>query len=312
MLLLTYIKNIKFNKYTYFKRKGLFFMIKIIKMTIFRYYIRLAQKIKIYLAYSKIKFLNEIQYKIAAFAGVITQFAWGGMYIMLYCTFMKNGNADTYTIPQMCTYIWLHQAFFLLFNFVSVDKDILEMCKTGGVALELVKPIDLYYIWHAKTLGKKIAATSLRALPIFIICTMPFLNQYKLTAPVNIGAFFLFVITLILSLGLIIAYVMLLYIIVMKTTTTQGIKLTFQLVMEFCTGGAIPIAFMPNYMIKILKFTPFYYMENVSFNIYNGYISDGAEIFKIILLQLFWLTILTILGKKMMNKRLSKLIVQGG
>ena len=64
MLLLTYIKNIKFNKYTYFKRKGLFFMIKIIKMTIFRYYIRLAQKIKIYLAYSKIKFLNEIQYKI--------------------------------------------------------------------------------------------------------------------------------------------------------------------------------------------------------------------------------------------------------
>ena len=193
----------------------------------------------------KIKFLNEIQYKIAAFAGVITQFAWGGMYIMLYCTFMKNGNANTYTIPQMCTYIWLHQAFFLLFNFVSVDKDILEMCKTGGVALELVKPIDLYYIWHAKTLGKKIAATSLRALPIFIICTMPFLNQYKLTAPVNIGAFFLFVITLILSLGLIIAYVMLLYIIVMKTTTTQGIKLTFQLVMEFCTGGAIPIAFMP-------------------------------------------------------------------
>ena len=36
-----------------------------------------------YFSYFKIKFLNEIQYKVAAFAGVCTQIAWGAMYIML-------------------------------------------------------------------------------------------------------------------------------------------------------------------------------------------------------------------------------------
>ena len=66
------------------------------------------------------------------------------------------------------------------------------------------------------------------------------------------------------------------------------------------------------YMVKILKLTPFYYMENVSFNIYNGYIANGQEIFKIIVLQILWLIVLTILGKKLMNRQLSKIVVQGG
>ena len=99
---------------------------------------------------------------------------------------------------------------------------------------------------------------------------------------------------------------------VVRASTSQGIKLTFRLIMEFCTGAAIPIAFMPDYMVKILKLTPFYYMENVSFNIYNGYIADGQEIFKIIVLQILWLIVLTILGKKLMNRQLSKIVVQGG
>lgn len=43
-----------------------------------------------YFAYFKIKFLNEIQYKVAAIAGVLTQLVWGGMYIMLYTVFFEQ------------------------------------------------------------------------------------------------------------------------------------------------------------------------------------------------------------------------------
>ena len=45
-----------------------------------------------YFSYLKIKFLNEIQYKVAAFAGICTQFAWGAMYIMLYSVFFLYFN----------------------------------------------------------------------------------------------------------------------------------------------------------------------------------------------------------------------------
>ena len=91
---------------------------------------KIFTKLKTYFAYFKIKFLNEIQYKIAAIAGIFTQFAWGGMYIMLYSAFLSDGSASDYTIPQMCTYIWLGQAFYSIFSIWSLDKDMLESART--------------------------------------------------------------------------------------------------------------------------------------------------------------------------------------
>lgn len=272
----------------------------------------LIRTIKIYLSYFKIKFLNEIQYKVAAFAGVITQFAWGGMYIMLYTAFLKDGSASDYTVPQMCTYIWLQQAFFSLFNVWSLDKEIIQQCRTGNIAMELVRPINLYSIWHSKTLGKKVAMMALRAIPIILLCSMPFMGQYRLMAPVSAGAFIGAIITLLLTVALTLSYIMLMYICIMKTMAPHGLLTAFDLILQFGSGGLIPIPFMPEAMVNILKFTPFYYMQNVTFNIYNGYISNPTEIIQIIIVQLVWFGIFTYIGKKIMNEQLSKVVVQGG
>lgn len=272
----------------------------------------IKRQITIYLAYFKIKFLNEIQYKIAAIAGILTQFAFAGMYIMLYTAFLKNASDGDYTISQMSTYIWLQQAFYSLLNLWVIDKDILEECRTGGIAMELVRPINLYSIWHAKTLGRKVAMAGLRALPILLVASMPFMGQYRLMLPVSAGALIASIITLVLTTALIIDYIMILYVCIMKTTVSQGLRTTFDLIMQFCSGGLIPIPFMPNAVVEILKFTPFYYMQNVTFNIYNGYISNPAEIIKIIIIQIIWLGLFTYIGKKIMNKQLAKVVVQGG
>lgn len=272
----------------------------------------IVAKLKTYFAYFKIKFLNEIQYKIAAIAGIITQFAWGGMYIMLYSAFLSDGSASDYTIPQMCTYIWLGQAFFALFNIWNIDNDILESARTGDISLELVKPVGLYLIWHAKTFGKKIASMLLRAIPIITICSLPFLQNYRLMPPVSIGALVLSIITLIFSAGIMLAFIMLMYTVIMRTISSQGIKTTFYLILNFCSGGLIPIPFMPDTVVNILKFTPFYYMQNVSFNIYNGYINNPTEIVQILVIQVVWFIGLTLFGRYLLNKQLSKIIVQGG
>ena len=116
---------------------------------------KLTRMIRIYVSYFKIKFLNEIQYKVAAIAGSCTQFVWAGMYIMLYTAFLKDGSASDFSARQMTTYIWLQQAFFAFFNIWNIDKEIEEQCRLGDIATELVKPISLYSIWHAKSLAKK-------------------------------------------------------------------------------------------------------------------------------------------------------------
>ena len=273
---------------------------------------KLIRMIKIYLSYFKIKFLNEIQYKTAAIAGASTQFVWAGMYIMLYTAFLKDGSASDFSVRQMATYIWLQQAFFAFFNIWNVDKEIEEQCRLGDIATELVKPISLYSIWHAKSLARKTAMVTLRALPILIFAIMPFLRQYQLMAPKSALALVVSIITMILSVLVMLSFIMIMYGVILKTVTSDGIKTMFGLVMDFASGGLIPIPFMPEFLINILKFTPFYYMQNVTFNIYNGYISSAGEIIKILILQVCWIILLTYIGKRMINKQIAKVVVQGG
>lgn len=273
---------------------------------------KLIRMIRIYLSYFKIKFLNEIQYKTAAIAGASTQFVWAGMYIMLYTAFLKDGSASDFSVRQMATYIWLQQAFFAFFNIWNVDKEIEEQCRLGDIATELVKPISLYSIWHAKSLARKTAMVTLRALPILIFAIMPFLRQYQLMAPKSALALVVSIITMILSVLVMLSFIMIMYGVILKTVTSDGIKTMFGLVMDFASGGLIPIPFMPEFLINILKFTPFYYMQNVTFNIYNGYISSTGEIIKILILQVCWIILLTYIGKRMINKQIAKVVVQGG
>lgn len=273
---------------------------------------KLTRMIKIYLSYFKIKFLNEIQYKTAAIAGTSTQFVWAGMYIMLYTAFLKDGSASDFSVRQMATYIWLQQAFFAFFNIWNVDKEIEEQCRLGDIATELVKPISLYSIWHAKSFAKKTAMVALRALPILVFAMMPFLGQYQLIAPKSALALVVSIITMILSVLVMLSFIMIMYGVILKTVTSDGIKTMFGLVMDFASGGLIPIPFMPEFLINILKFTPFYYMQNVTFNIYNGYISSTGEIIKILILQVCWIILLTYIGKRMINKQITKVVVQGG
>jgi len=267
---------------------------------------------RLYLAYFKMKFLNEIQYKVAALAGIATQFAWGFMYIMLFTTFINNSDTNSISSIQIVTYIWLQQAFYMLFAFWSVDKDIFDSITTGNLAYELTKPVDLYDIWFVKTFALKIAKTALRALPIFLICMLPLLGEFTMTAPVSILAAIWFIITMIFSTILLLSYIMIIYVITITAISPLGVKITFSLIGDFFSGGLIPIPLMPDIVQTVLKYTPFYYIQNIPFNIYNGYISDNLEIIKIIGIQVFWIVILIAFGKWLMNRSMKKVVIQGG
>lgn len=178
--------------------------------------------------------------------------------------------------------------------------------------MELIRPVSLYKIWHAKTLGRKFALVILRIIPLVIICSLLPLGQYGLSLPVNLEAGILFVISLILSTLLVMAYIMIIYVAIIFVVSPKGIKMVFQLVAEFFSGLVIPLAFMPDKLTQILKFTPFYYMQNLPFNIYIGYMTDKKEILFSMIVQIMWIIVLTIIGKTLLNKKIKKIEIQGG
>lgn len=46
---------------------------------------------KKYLSFFRLRFSMGLQYRVAAFAGLVTQFAWGGMLILAYRAFLPGG-----------------------------------------------------------------------------------------------------------------------------------------------------------------------------------------------------------------------------
>ena len=64
-------------------------------------------------------------------------------------------------------------------------------------------------------------------------------------------------------------------------------------------------------MRKILELLPFAAMQNVPLRIYSGDLAGKAAV-TALLLQVFWLTVLVLMGKLLMHMAEKKSPVQGG
>ena len=83
-----------------------------------------------YLSFFRIRFLAGLQYRAAAWAGVATQFAWGGLTILMFRAFYQSGkNSFPMEFSDLSTYIWLQQAFLSMFASWSMENDLIAQIK---------------------------------------------------------------------------------------------------------------------------------------------------------------------------------------
>ena len=108
-----------------------------------------------------------LQYRAAALAGMSTQLFWGLIRVMIFEAFYRTSTqAQPMTYAEVVNYVWLGQALFALLPWAP-DNDVRTMVRTGTVAYELVRPVDLYAFWYSRALANRIAPTLLRSLRCF-------------------------------------------------------------------------------------------------------------------------------------------------
>jgi len=264
-----------------------------------------------YLSFFKIRFSIGLQYRAAAWAGMATQFAWGGMTILLFRAFYQSSqNALPMTMSELSSYIWLQQAFLALYMVWYFDNDIFSSITSGNIAYELCRPIDIYAMWFTKNMAVRISRAVLRCLPILVFAAfLP--APYNISLPISPAAGLLFIISMILGLLVVVAFSMIIYVSAFYTISPIGIRILATSVLEFFTGAIIPLPFFPQSLQTLMYLLPFASMQSTPFMIYNGYIS-GERIASAISLQIIWLIILLALGKTLMVRALRKVVVQGG
>lgn len=266
---------------------------------------------KTYLAIFRIRFTNSLQYRSAALAGMTTQFAWGFMELLAFSAFYKsNPAAFPMSFSQTSSYIWLQQAFFTLFMTWFFDNDIFDAITSGNVAYDLARPLNLYNKWFCQTSANRLSKAVLRCVPVLVVAfLLP--APYGLLLPQSWGRFLLFILSMALTLGVVTAFNMLVYISTFYTLSSVGVRVIYAALVDFLAGGVIPLAFFPNSFKKVLHWLPFASMQNMPLQIYIGTISQ-ADVVGAVALQLFWLIALMAAGKWWMNRATQKVIVQGG
>jgi ABC-2 type transport system permease protein len=140
-----------------------------------------------YRAVLSARFRALLQYRGAAIAGFGTQLFWGLIRMMIFTAFYAGAAGSLpMTRENVVAYIWLGQAFLGLLVF-GADREIVEMIRTGNVAYELLRPVDLYGLWLGRELASRIVPTALRATPLLVIASLA--GWIHWPGPARVGAF---------------------------------------------------------------------------------------------------------------------------
>jgi ABC-2 type transport system permease protein len=248
-----------------------------------------------------------LQYRAAAAAGFGTQLFWGLIRIMIFEAFYRSSTAQQpMGYADVVTYIWLGQALFAMLPW-NPDMEIRALVRSGNVAYELLRPLDLYSLWYVRAVAMRAAPTLLRAIPMFIVAGLFF----GLQPPASWASFGAWLIAMLGALLLSSAITTLISVSLMWTIAGEGMwNLTAALAM-ILSGAIVPLPFFPEWAQPALNFLPFRGLVDVPHRLYMGHIPAG-EVGLLFAHQLAWTLALIAAGRLTLARGTRRLVVQGG
>jgi len=268
-----------------------------------------------YLAVVGAKYKMLLQYRAAALAGFATQFFWGAIKLMVLGAFYAAATSEPpMTFSEVVVYTWLGQALLGLLPW-NIDTEIQEKFETGSVAYELLRPLDLYAFWYARTLAFRTATTTLRMIPMLIVAiwALPWvgLEAWALPLPADLMTATAFLLAMGATVLLATAVTMIMHISLFWLLEGRGITTIMGGVVPVFAGLVVPLPLFPDWAQPFLHWQPFRGLADVPFRIYSGNIpldQAGVEI----LLQLGWTVTIIAAGYLLLNRARAQLVVQGG
>jgi len=260
-----------------------------------------------YLSILSARFRTLLQYRAAAVAGFATQLFWGLIRVMIFDAFYRStAVAQPMTYAEVVTYVWLGQAMLRLVPW-DIEGDARQMVRSGAVAYELLRPLDLYSLWYCRALAWRAAPTALRALPMFALA-IPF---FGMQWPASWGAAAAWAAATAAALVLASAITTLLTISLLWTISGEGVSRLIPAAVVLLSGILVPLPLFPEWAQTILNLLPFRGVVDLPFRLYLGHIPP-SQVLGVLAHQLAWTVGLVALGRWLLARRIRWLVVQGG
>jgi ABC-2 type transport system permease protein len=256
-----------------------------------------------------------VQYRAAALAGLWTQIFFGFVLLMIYEAFYESTTArQPMAFAQIASYVWLGQALLAMLPW-NADAEIRAMVRSGAVAYELCRPVDLYALWYARALALRTAPTLLRAVPMcaFAAVVLPLigLGEWRLAGPPSSAAALAFGAALLCTLLLGCALTTLINISLLWTISGDGAVILLTTLATFLSGMIIPLPLFPAWAQPVVQALPFAGLVDLPFRLYTGHIPP-AEAVSVLQHQIVWTIALVMLGRWLLSLGMRRVVVQGG
>lgn len=267
-----------------------------------------------YLAVISARFRTLLQYRGAALAGVGAQSLFGLVRLMVLEGFYRSAAAQPFTFAEAVGYVWLGQVTFTMLPY-NLDREVRALVESGTLAYELVRPVDLYFFWYARTLAWRSAPMVLRSGPMVLLVALLLpalgLGEWALRPPPTAGAALAWTASMVGALAVSSAISTLMSVSLLWTVSGEGIVVMGSSLVTLLSGMVIPLPLFPNWAQPILRVLPAAAIMDLPARVYTGHIPASAAGW-VLLDQLVWTVVLVLVGRALLARITRRVVIQGG
>lgn len=255
-------------------------------------------------------FRRYATYRIATVAGVFTNTVFG--FIMAYtyvALWDERPQLGGYDMPQALTYVWLGQALLMTCAMMGggFEDELMERIRTGDVAVDLYRPVDLQLWWLAGDLGRAAFHLLGRGIVPMLLGSLAF----ELALPTSPGIWAAFLVSV--ALGVVVSFAIR-YLVALSAFWLMdgaGVAQIAFLAGTFFSGLLLPLNLFPGLLGEVARALPWSALLQVPADVFlgkrTGWGLVGAYGF-----QAGWALALLLAGRLMQSAATRRVVVQGG
>ncbi len=242
-------------------------------------------------------------------------------YFMWSAVYSTNSSYFTTNLSSMITYV----VIITIINFLvscNIESDLGNRVISGNISIDLIRPINFFSYLLYKKIGNIVFNIIFSILPLVIIAIFVF----KINTNIEVETLFYFIISIIITFFLVYIFEFIVGLASFFTNQIFGVSLLKSALVNILAGITIPLSYYPESLKYILFNLPFQAMYYIPVGIYTNFydikysfiqlilnkIGLNNTIINLIIEQIIWLIIISILGFMCWSKAKKRLVIQGG
>ncbi|GAA1107812.1 MULTISPECIES: ABC transporter permease [Streptomyces violaceusniger group] len=265
---------------------------------------------RLYAAVAVSGFKRYATYRVATVAGVFTNTVFGFILAYTYTALWdERPHLGGYDLAQALTFVWLGQALLAAVALMGggFQEELQERIRSGDIAVDLYRPVDLQLWWLATELGRALFQLLGRGVVPMAVGALVF--ELRLPASPLTWLWFLLAVALAVCVGFAVRYLVSLASFWLLDGT--GLSLLSGLLCLFFSGMILPLNVFPGQLGEIARALPWAAMLQVPADVFLEE-RRGSGLLAAFAFQAGWAVALLAAGRAVQSAATRKVVVQGG